>query len=169
VRIHLIPPGVPVSGWPGYFVDDEGEVYSSRKQFPYKELRQIGIRGYKRVCLYDEGVQRICWVHRLVLEAFVGSRPTGMETRHLDGDRANNRLENLVWGTKAENEQDRKNHGHVLKGEKNGASKLTEDSVREIRRLRATGKSSYAVAKIFGVSRTMVQLIVRGDKWGWLK
>lgn len=50
-------------------------------------------------------------VHRLVLEAFVGPCPTEMEARHLNGDRMDNRLENLRWGTKSENAYDKIRHG----------------------------------------------------------
>ena len=50
-------------------------------------------------------------VHRLVLEAFVGPCPEGMEVRHLNGHPADNRVENLVWGTRSENTQDQVLHG----------------------------------------------------------
>lgn len=50
-------------------------------------------------------------VHQLVLEAFVGPRPEGMVTRHLNGDPSDNRLTNLAWGTHAENNADTVQHG----------------------------------------------------------
>jgi hypothetical protein len=50
-------------------------------------------------------------VHRLVLEAFVGACPQGMEALHANGDPADNRLENLRWGTRSENQRDRIRHG----------------------------------------------------------
>src|SRR5690606_11217835 len=46
-------------------------------------------------------------VHRLVMEAFVGPLPEGMEVRHLDDDPDNNALSNLVYGTRSENLEDR--------------------------------------------------------------
>lgn len=45
-------------------------------------------------------------VHHLVLEAFVGPRPEGMECLHWDDNPSNNRLENLRWGTHSENTMD---------------------------------------------------------------
>lgn len=48
----------------------------------------------------------------LVGEAFLGPRPDGLETRHLDGNPANNSARNLRYGTKSENAQDRVRHGH---------------------------------------------------------
>ena len=54
-------------------------------------------------------------VHRLVLEAFVGPMPEAMETRHLDGNPANNCLDNLRYGTRAENEADKRLHAKPRK------------------------------------------------------
>ena len=50
-------------------------------------------------------------VHRLVLEAFVGPRPEGMEACHWDGNPRNNRRDNLRWGTRSSNRQDAVRHG----------------------------------------------------------
>lgn len=48
------------------------------------------------------------YVHRLVLEAFVGPCPPGQECLHgPDHDPANNRLKNLRWGTRSQNMYDR--------------------------------------------------------------
>jgi hypothetical protein len=51
------------------------------------------------------------YVHSLVAEAFIGPRPIGLEVRHLDGDSTNNAVDNLRYGTHAENMQDRVKHG----------------------------------------------------------
>lgn len=58
-----------------------------------------------------DGKQRATPVHVLVALAFHGPRPEGMEVRHLDGTRTNNRPENLAWGTHSENMQDKVAHG----------------------------------------------------------
>lgn len=50
-------------------------------------------------------------MHRLVLSAFVGPAPEGMEALHRDGSRANNRIANLAWGTHAQNQRDQLAHG----------------------------------------------------------
>lgn len=57
------------------------------------------------------GEKKTRTAHALVLEAFVGPCPPGMESRHLNGDPLDNRLGNLMWGTKAENESDKVRHG----------------------------------------------------------
>ena len=53
-------------------------------------------------------------VHRLVLEAFVGPCPDGMECCHNDGDATNNHLSNLRWDTPSNNAYDRVRHGNHL-------------------------------------------------------
>ena len=67
--------------------------------------------GYLTVSLYGGMGRRSRRVHRIVLEAFVGKRPAGMETRHKDGNQRNNRLENLEWCTKSTNTKDQVRHG----------------------------------------------------------
>lgn len=68
--------------------------------------------GYPAVTLYGNGLRRVGKVHRLVLEAFVGPCPDGMEACHgPDRDQTNNRLSNLRWGTSSENNFDRVRHG----------------------------------------------------------
>lgn len=110
---------------PGYLISDHGRVAS----FLGREIKQLRYSytddGYQRVRLLGAaGEQRDISVHKLVLETFVGPRPEGMECRHLDGNKLNNRLENLCWGTPSENSYDRVRHGthpmanktHCLRG-----------------------------------------------------
>ena len=64
---------------------------------------------YVRLSL--DGKSRIRYVHTLVLEAFVGPRPEGMECCHNNGDCHDNRLENLRWDTPKANGEDMVKHG----------------------------------------------------------
>lgn len=99
-----------IPGWPGYLVSDQGRVSrllsgksrppGSRYRYPTFSLRRE--RG---------GAQRAVHLHTLVLTAFIGPRPEGLEGRHLNGDQTDNRLANLAWGTRSENQQDRVAHG----------------------------------------------------------
>lgn len=68
--------------------------------------------GHLRVTL---GGRRI-WVHRAVAMAFHGMPVSVAEVRHLDGNPANNVPENLAWGTRSENNYDKRRHGtdHML-------------------------------------------------------
>jgi hypothetical protein len=108
---------LPVEGDPGYRVGDDGSFWS---RIRHRRGDQVWYGDWKRLEPTPQywghiavRVGRIGYrfVHRLVLEAFVGPCPEGMECRHLDGDPANNRLENLRWGTHRENAADQVRHG----------------------------------------------------------
>lgn len=110
---------LPVAGSPGYEVSDHGRVRSLGRVIMCRDGKPKRCRGqvlkptvssdgYLRVRPYPATPQG---VHALVLEAFVGPRPTGMQCCHRDGDPANNRVENLRWGTISENQLDRVRHG----------------------------------------------------------
>lgn len=121
---------------------------------------------YNAVGIYNEDGISTPTIHRLVMLAFCGPRPDGMETRHLNGNKRDNRLSNLSWGTRTENVHDRNIHGTHNKGERHGMSKLTKKQVIEIRNLYSTGKYSYAnIGKMFKVSRANIGDIVRKDSW----
>lgn len=110
-------------------------------------------------------------VHHLVLETFVGLRPTeGHESAHLDGDILNNRLDNLKWVTHIENENHKKKHGTLLRGEKATCVKLNEEQVREIKQLLREGKLSHnMIAKRYDVSRRAITNINTGLSWRHVK
>ncbi|KKM63215.1 hypothetical protein LCGC14_1513630, partial [marine sediment metagenome] len=111
-------------------------------------------------------------IHRLILETYIGPRPKGMECRHLNGNPADNRFENLCWGTHVENSQDSIKHGtHVgliNHGEKNGHSKLTDSIVVLIRQLwhiRWMNTTQSELAEMFGISQSRVSAIVNKKSW----
>jgi hypothetical protein len=71
-----------------------------------KVLQQSSQGRYLVVTLYRDGRPKSVSVHRLVLLAFVGPCPDGLEGLHWDDDPANNRLSNLRWGTPGDNQRD---------------------------------------------------------------
>lgn len=174
----------------GYRVGDDGSVWSRRTFKPlrgkgrrgfvnvltsnWKRLRpgKTGKCGHLTIALRKDGRMKSYYVHRLVLLAFVGSCLEGQECRHLDGKPANNVLNNLCWGTSKENSQDSIRHGTTpkgkpgLRGERNGMSTTTDATVREIRRMYATGKyTAVALSKVFNVSASAVYDVVARRTW----
>lgn len=102
---------LPIPGYEGiYEVSDQGRVRSF-KRFPYILSAPHDAYGYPCVSLYIDRGRKTWKVHRLVLFAFVGPMPKGLEIRHLDGNPANGTLSNLVYGTRSENVSDRVRHG----------------------------------------------------------
>ena len=87
--------------------------------------------GYDVVNLTIKNIRKQKLVHRLVLEAFVSEKPNGMEACHNNGNRKDNRLENLRWDTRKNNHADKLLHGTWQGGESNGNSKLTIIQAKE--------------------------------------
>lgn len=122
--------------------------------------------GYVRVGLKSQDKIERRSVHTLVLAAFVGPRPPGKDTRHWNNVRHDNRLENLLYGTKVENMADKKRHGTTfrMQGVEHPSAKLTDADVREIRR--TTVKGEYGiVARMYGVCRMTICNIMLRRIW----
>jgi hypothetical protein len=117
-----------------------------------------GPDGYWRISLVEGGKERYTTLHRLVLCAFVGDPPTPDHcAAHNDGDKDNNRLNNLRWATYAENEDDKRLHGTETKGERNGSAKLTREKVLIIRAADLSARGSLGrLANEFGVVKSVI-------------
>jgi len=113
---------LPIPGFEGsYEVSDYGGVRSLDRTIQRSdglivrlEGRMLAIHihnGYPTIRLAHGNRRLTFGVHRLVLLAFVGPSPDGMEACHNDGDRSNNVLSNLRWDSRSENNKDRIRHG----------------------------------------------------------
>jgi hypothetical protein len=86
----------------------------------------------------------------------------------LNGDPLDNRAENLAWKTPADNQADRIRHGTSNRGTQHGQAKLTDQDVREIRRLARTMRQ-VDIAAQFKINQTTVSSIINQKTWGWLQ
>lgn len=98
-----------IPGFPGYEVSSLGRVWSHRRD--QVMVGSPNTDGYLSVPLRRNGRTHTKPIHRLVGEAFLGPLPSGLMTRHLDGDQTNNYVGNLRYGTNAENQRDSVLHG----------------------------------------------------------
>jgi HNH endonuclease len=164
----------PIEGFPGYRVSNNGEVESCWNRRgrrggmtdTWLPLKPIGLRyGYLAVNLHREHTKNRRLIHHLVLEAFVGLRPSGLICCHWDGDPSNNRVENLRWDTHKSNCDDMLRHGNRRMGETGVKAKLKEVEVREIRRLMDEGASPDELAARFGVGTPNIKAIACGRTW----
>jgi hypothetical protein len=123
--------------------------------------------GYPRVCIDDDdGKYRTVKCHRAVALAFLGPPPTPKHhVAHKDGNRANPRLDNLRWATATENNRDKVLHGKQPMGSQIHCAKLTEDIVREMRRLHAAGEKQSVLSRKFGLHRVTTARIVHRQTW----
>jgi len=163
--------------WDGrYEVSDKGEVRSIDRRVDASNgrtnfirgqyLKSRAVLGYPQVKLRRPGQAWHVKVHTLVLLAFVGPRPDGEEARHLNGDRTDNRLENLRWGTKLENGADKAAHCSS-KGVNHGRHKLTAFQAFMVQESPAHIKHAELAAQL-GVTSASISCIRRGINWGWL-
>jgi len=163
----------PIPGFEGYEVSDRGRVrsywerrgrgkgngkgcdffISDEPQRIMSTNGRIGRTGYPAVNLKGN----VYPVHRLVLLAFVGPLPDGLESRHLDGNPENNKLSNLCYGTASENTNDMYEH---LDHER--FRKLTNKEAASMRRMAANGATKQELADTFGVSGYTVTKICLG-------
>ena len=142
---------LPVVGYEGlYEVSDQGRVKSLEKKVVYKDgrvrtqperIRDPKFGSNWRPSLkmvHPDKPDRSLQIHRMVLEAFVGPCPEGMETLHYDDNPENNSLENLRWGTRSENQIDRVRNGRNHNASKTHC-KRGHEFTPENTRIRTTG------------------------------
>lgn len=96
-----------------YSVSDLGEV---RKDINNYILSQSLQQDYCHVTLNINGKQKRMRVHRLVAEAFIENPENKPYVNHIDGNRGNNKVENLEWVTPSENIQHAVDHGLMRSG-----------------------------------------------------
>jgi len=156
-----------VDGFPRYAVSHDGRV---RIQATKHVMRPHIINsGYARVTLHHDGRFRRAQISHLVAEAFIGTRPEGLEIDHKDGNKLNDAARNLEYVTHSENAK-RWNARLQLAGIKTSwRNKLTRDDVHNIRKLRKRGWPIRRIARKYGVWYRAIQQIGTGETWAWLK
>lgn len=162
-EVHLDERWRPVVGFDDlYEVSNMGRVRSRRRMLkPFLSLKG----GYPQVTLSRVGKKYLRNSHKLVAAAFIGPCPRGQEVRHRDGNASNPRLDNLRYGTRAENEADKVLHNKSNRGERHGMAKLTNADVSEIRSLVELNISQRAIADQFGIHQSSVSKIAKGGRW----
>lgn len=150
----------PIPGFPGYDVSDHGRIRSYRRRYgvgnwiteqdPQRILRQgTKSRGYKFVQLMNGSGVEVKQVHSLVMLAFVGPCPDGLEICHNDNDPSNNSLSNLRYDTHIGNMRDRRDI-------------LSSQDVLEIRELMASHADLNAIAAAYNVCRETIRNVATG-------
>lgn len=172
-----------IRDFPAYAVGNDGSVFSRWKRHGNGRMGCTftlgttwhrlspghGQKGHLWVILCVRGKEFKRYIHHLVLEAFVGPRPIGMEACHFpDRCPRNNNAWNLRWGTKKDNHADMVRHGTRMdsRGERNGQAELTDEKVIEMRRLRSErGTKIKDLATMFDISLGHAKRILRRKCW----
>jgi HNH endonuclease len=172
---HEIERWLPIPDWVAYDVSDWGRVRSyyvpgycgvvDRQRLKPKIVGgNPTVEGYRSVCLYKQNSRsgKTVTIHILVLEAFVGPRPRGLEGCHNDGDGSNNHLSNLRWDTRSENILDRFRHGACR------VAKLTEADIPVIWARLLAKDPIKDIASDYGVTVLNIQHIKAGRRWSYI-
>lgn len=127
--------------------------------------------GHLQVSLYRGGERLCTTVHTLVMAAFVGPRPPGMDICHGDSDPTNNHVSNLRYDTRRGNIEDTMATGRISRGTARHNNVLTPEQVREIRAKYVPRVYTLRMlAEEYGVSMTNIHAIVgpNSRSWNWL-
>ncbi len=152
-----------------YYALENGNIYSEKTN---KILsKHLDKDGYEKVRLISEDGRHTYSVHRLILENFYPiDNMENLQVNHIDGNKQNNNLSNLEWVTSKENTI----HAHKIglknqKGEKNNASKLTEQDVKEIIELLLSKKyTQKEIGEKYGVCADAIGAIKNKHNWVYL-
>lgn len=156
---------LPVGGWKTYLVSNHGRVAHISTPSPRPD-------GYIRAMLSEGAVRQHIFMQRMVAQAFLPNYADHLQVNHIDGNKSNNALSNLECIA-------RKPHAHKTfmrlgyhpgnagnNGAENSMAKLTDDSVRRIREMHATGSYTYQeLANLHGVTKQAVWFIVKRKTW----
>lgn len=162
-----------IPGYVGFYqVSNYGRVRSRNRitrhnrQLKGKLLKQkVSKTGYKYVTLQKDRISKCMRVHCIVMLVFIGKRPCNHDIHHIDNNKSNNSLVNLVY-------MPNKDHQLTInrpKGVRNGNAKLNSDKIIKIRSLYNSGYSQRAIAKIFNISQGTTHQIVTRKTWNHVK
>lgn len=117
--------------------------------------------GYPQFNVYD-GAKWVRWrLHDVIAVTFLGERPPEHVVRHLDDNKENCRVENLVYGTHRENAADARRNRRV----RFGGAKLTPSRVASLRDLAVYNPDPKFLATRFGISVGTVRDILAYRTW----
>lgn len=159
----------PITGYPAYEVSSCGRVrflggqrrfgHTVRQAPPSERAPQPHSSGYLQLVIQRKNL----FVHRLVAEAFVPNGcPERKHINHKNGNKHDNRVENLEWVTSKENHQHKVRVLGIGAGETHSQARL---SLAEVEAIRTATGTHQGIADYFGISRQHVGDIRSGRKW----
>lgn len=152
----------------GYRATESGDILGI-----YKDKLKLGegSNGYLLFRIRDGDKLKTIAAHRFCAFCYYGDELFQHEcVRHKNGDKTDNRKENIELGSYSENFRDIEEEWRKSFSLKGAASrrKLTASDVKEIREMLFKGESYRAISNKFGVSKTSIQQIKEGKSYKWV-
>lgn len=165
-RIHDFLPNIKDL----YTIYENGEIYSDNKPKSPMLTRNAEEKEYQIINFMTiNGKKKTYRVHRLVLMVFKPiENYEKMEVNHIDGNKKNNKLENLEWCTSKENQLHAFKTGlqKPRRGKESNFAKLTSKDIQEIFRLREEGLTYKEIAEKIGkCTPNNIGYIIRKKTW----
>lgn len=162
-----------LKGYEGvYAVTEDGRVWSQPKMHGRSPRQGFWMKqsiertGYRFVFLQHKGTRHIGYVHRLVAETYLPGTPGRSQVNHKDGNKAHNHVVNLEWLTPSENIKHAFATGLSSQlGSRNAKAKLDEQKVRMIRAAVEAGSTQREVARLCGVTPSIICRVISGKGW----
>lgn len=159
-----------VEGYEGHYkVSDQGRVFSVKSD-KFMGVNRVTKDGYNYIALSKNNKAKEFRMHRLVATHFIPNPENKETVNHIDGDKLNNRVDNLEWSTRHENMQ----HAYKLglkkmhRGHEHASSKLTPEQIKEIRatyKPYKRGYSALALGKKYGVHNSTILRVVENERY----
>lgn len=159
-----------IKGWEGYYkISRQGEIFSIRRGRMMKVWIPRNKKQYPRVTLSKSTFEKSYTVHRLVAVQFIPNPLAKISVNHIDGNKHNNKVENLEWATISENMIHAVKLGLVTpptaSGEAHPLAKLNLVDIEMIKILAQHDFTKTQIAKRFNVHETNIGEIIRGTSW----
>ena len=155
-----------IEGFSKYLISNTGRV---KNIVELRDLKFYNSKGYSKIELVNDSNQdKKVFVHRLVAINFIPNPSNKPQVNHIDGNKKNNRVENLEWCTQSENMKHAFKTGLSvsLKGEDAFNSKMTDDKVLLLREMYDSGEFLLReLAEEFNIGIASVWNIVNRNTW----
>ncbi len=122
-----------IIGFPGYFIDTKGNVFSYKRKNIKKLTPHNNDKGYLQVKLSLNNRSIMKYIHRLLAESYIEKVEGKDYIDHIDRNSLNNDLSNLRWADRADNMNNRDYVRHILQFDKSGNLIREYKSVKQAR------------------------------------
>ena len=166
-----------IKGYEGYYqVSNEGRVRSLKRTISNnggaQELEgktkstRIKNSGYEITDLYKNGERKTFMIHRLVADAFIPNHDNKSQVNHIDGNKLNNRVDNLEWVCQSENVIHSYECIREDKSNINAVSAMNKANSKKVMCLNdgSIYNSASEAAKQVGISSSLLMRCCRGER-----